>query len=549
MNRNRRLTIRLAAVGLAVLGLALRSAAPVAAQDYSPEHSKVQAMVSKGTAYLSQLSRPTNSYDGGTELLIAYTLYKSTGDAEHPKVKAAIAGAQEMARSLSSLPTQGESKAVYSAAVCALFLADIDAVKYRPELDATLRWFVSIQKSHGGYGYLGSPLGDTSQVQYAMLALWTLQQAGLQVPVETIENTLQYLKATIDPSGGWAYNGKVSSGGPIPQGLVTKSLATAGAGAVLIGGDILGFFRAMRPSEDNADGVPAAFVRIDLLPQRQIERRQGSLQLRDMDPVIKAAERYQEKNGFTSGYFYYYWRYSQERYESFREIMAGRQSKSPAWYNDGVTELAKLQEADGRWAQAKMSDYTSDDICTCFAVLFLIRSTQKSIGKLDEGVAFGGYGLPKDVTAVRMVGNRIVGDGEASMQDLLTLLENEDGSGDLLQWQLNQMQLATDPVARESQVARLARMLSGGSYSARRVAAKLLGRSEDLNQVPVLISALSDEDPYVPYLAEESLRLLSRKLSHPRMEVDAEPAQRKAAIDFWKQWYLGLRPEYIFIDR
>lgn len=547
MNRNRQLTIQLAAVCWAVLGLWL--AAPVAAQDYSPTHPKVQAMVAKGTAYLSQFSGPTTSYDSGTELLIAYTLYKSTSDLEHPKVKAAIITARALVQSLSDRPMQGESKIVYSASVCALFLADIDAVKYRPELETILNWFLSVQKNHGGFGYLGNPHGDTSQVQYAMLALWTLQQqVGLQVPVETVENTLRYLTATIDPSGGWGYEGKISSGAPVPQDRLSKSLATAGAGAVLIGCDILGFFRAMRPTE-NTDGVPAAFVRIDLLPKRQPDLRQATMQLRDMEPIIKAAERYQEKNNFSGGPFYYYWRYSQERYESFREIMAGRQNKSPVWYNEGVTELAKLQEADGHWSQAKMRDFTSDDICTCFAVLFLIRSTQKSIGQLDEGVAFGGYGLPKDVSAVRMVGNRIVGDGEASMQDLLTLLENEDGSGDLLEWQLNQMQLATAPADREAQVARLARMLSGGSYSARRVAAKLLGRSEDLNQVPVLIDALSDEDPYVPHLAEESLRLLSRKLSHPRMEVGAEPAQRKASIDFWKEWYLGLRPEYIFIDR
>lgn len=542
------LTMRLAAVGLAVLGLALRLASPVTAQDYTPEHSKVQAMVAKGTAYLSQLPAPTTSYDNGTELLIAYTLYKSTGDAEHPKVKAALITARGLVQSLGSLSAQGESKIVYATSVCALFLADIDAVKYRPELETILKWFLSVQKNHGGFGYLGNPRGDTSQVQYALLGLWTLHQVGLQVPVEAVENTLKYLKATIDPSGGWGYEGIISNGAPVRQDRLSKSLATAGAGSVLIGCDILGFFRAMRPTE-STDGVPAAFVRIDLMPQRQAERSQGTLQLRDMDPIIKAAERYQENNDFSGGYFYYYWRYSQERYESFREIMAGRQNKSPKWYIDGVTELAKLQESDGRWAQARMNDFTSDDICTCFAVLFLIRSTQKSIGKLDEGVAFGGYGLPKDVSAVRMVGNRIVGDGEASMQDLLTLLENEDGSGDLLQWQLNQMQLASDPTTRESQVARLARMLAGGSYSARRVAAKLLGRSEDLNQVPVLIDALSDEDPYVPQLAEESLRLLSRKLSQPRLEVDAEPAQRKAAIDFWKEWYLGLRPEYIFIDR
>lgn len=287
MNKNRQLTLQLAAVCLAVLGLALRFATPVAAQDYSPEHSKVQAMVAKGAAYLSQESGPTSSYDGGTELLIAYTLYKSTGDLEHPKVKAAIISARALVEGLASVPMRGESKIIYSASVAALFLADIDAVKYRPELETILNWFLSVQKNHGGFGYLGNPRGDTSQVQYAMLALWTLHQLGLQVPVEAVENTLQYLKATIDPSGGWGYEGTISNGPPVPQDRLSKSLATAGAGSVLIGCDILGFFRAMRPAE-NTDGVPAAFVRIDLMPQRQTDRRQGTLQLRDIEPIIKA---------------------------------------------------------------------------------------------------------------------------------------------------------------------------------------------------------------------------------------------------------------------
>jgi hypothetical protein len=517
-------------------------------QDYSPEHSKVKALVAKGVAFLSNLQAPSTPYDGGTELLIAYTIYKSTGDAEHPKVKAGLVRATEMARGLGNFGSQGESKIVYAASVCALFLADIDANKYRPELESILTWLLKVQKNHGGFGYLGSSSGDTSQVQYAMLAMWTMNRVGVAVPTEAVENTLRYLKSTIDPSGGWGYSGIVSNGNPVNQDRVTKSLATAGAGALLVGCDTLGFFRAMQPSND-LDGIPKALVRVDLLPERRIDRKGASLRLADIEPLIKSAEGYHESHGFSGGYFYYYWRYSQERYESFREIRAGRQNKSPNWYNDGVAELAKLQEADGRWAQSKKADFTSDDICTCFAVLFLIRSTQKAIGQLDEGVAFGGYGLPKDVSSVRMVGNRIVGDADASMQDMLAMLEDEDGSGGQLEWQLNQMQLSTDPVARSEQVSRLARLLLSGTYSARRVAAKLLGRSEDLNQVPVLIDALSDEDPYVPQLAEESLRLLSRKLSHPRLAADSEPAQRKAAIDFWKAWYLGLRPEYIFIDR
>ena len=532
--------------------LGMVSARAVVGQDYSPEHSKVKTMVAKGITYLSSLPAPSISYEGGAELLIAYTIYKSTGDLEHPKVKAGLTLATKMARGLYQSTARGETKIVYAVSLCALLLADADATKYRPELEMVLDWLLSVQKNHGGFGYLGNPGGDTSQVQYAMLAMWTMDQAGLSVPVEAVENTVRYLKSTIDPSGGWGYVGVISQGNPVQQIGVSKSLATAGAGALLIGCDALGFFRAMKlenQRENEKDGIPPAFVRIDLRPERSSNQSGGSLKLSDLDGITKAAERYHESHGFTGGYWYYYWRYSQERYESFREIQAGRQPKSPKWYNDGVLELSRLQEADGRWTQSSKADFYTDDICSCFSILFLIRSTQKAIGRLDEGVAFGGYGLPQDVSSIRHVGNRIVSDADASAQDLLKMLEQEDGRGGQLEWQLNQMQLASNPVARGEQVARLARLLTHGSYTARRVAAKLLGRSEDLDQVPVLIDALSDEDPYVPQLAEESLRLLSRKLSHPRLVVASEPAQRKAAIEYWKEWYLGLRPDYIFIAR
>lgn len=546
------LTISVALALLATLGLGTLAPSAAVGQDYSPEHSKVKAMVAKGISYLSSSPATSISYDGGGELLIAYTIYKTTGDQEHPKVKAGLTRATALAQSLSQSSSGGESKIVYAVSVCALLLADVDAIKYRPELESILHWLLSVQKNHGGFGYLGNPSGDTSQVQYAMLAMWTLDKAGLPVPVEAVENTVRYLRSTVDPSGGWGYMGVVSQGNPVQQVGVSKSLSTAGAGALLIGCDTLGFFRAMNldnQRENERDGIPAAFVRIDLRPVRSIKQSGGSMKLGDVDGIIKAAERYHESHGFAGGYWYYYWRYSQERYESFREIQAGRQNKSPNWYNEGVLELSKVQEADGRWSQSKKADFYSDDICSCFAILFLIRSTQKAIGHLDEGVAFGGYGLPQDVSNIHHEGNRIVSDADASAQDLLKMLEQEDGQGGQLERQLNQMQLSPDPIARREQVSRLARLLSHGTYTARRVAAKLLGRSEDLDQVPVLIDALSDEDPYVPQLAEESLRLLSRKLSHPKMEVASEPAQRKAAIEFWKAWYLGLRPDYIFIVR
>ena len=542
--------ISLARMLLAILGLGVIVPGAVVGQDYSPDHPKVRAMVDRGVDYLAKLPPQRNMYEGGNNLLIAYTLYKASGKTDTAAFKAGIDKAVDMAHSLSNPSTAAgnDNKIVYAASVAAVLLADVDANLYRPELQLILEWLVSVQKPHGGFGYPTKPTGDTSQVQYAMLALWAMSQAGLDVPIETVESTVKYLQSTIDPSGGWGYQGVVSRGVPVPQEQVSKVLATAGVGALLIAGDLLGFFRQVS-HHDESEGIPEAFVRVDLQSKQLASRRSHTLSRSDIDPLIESAFRYQYANGFNGGFWYYYWRYSQERYESFREIMEGKQRKSPKWYVDGVNELTSLQADDGSFSQSKKADYTSDDLCTCFAILFLIRSTQKTIGKLDEGVAFGGYGLPTDVTTVKMVGNRIVSDADTSAQDLLKMLEQEDGRGGQLEWQLSQMQLSSDPVARREQVSRLARLLTHGEYTARRVAAKLLGRSEDLDQVPVLIDALSDEDPYVPQLAEESLRLLSRRLSHPKLEVASEPAQRKVAIEYWKGWYLGLRPDYVFLVR
>ena len=110
------------------------------------------------------------------------------------------------------------------------------------------------------------------------------------------------------------------------------------------------------------------------------------------------------------------------------------------------------------------------------------------------------------------------------------------------------LQLTKDPTQRKEQITRLARLLTGPNATARRVAAKLLGRSEQLDVVPDLIYALTDPDPYVPSIAEESLRLLSRKLNAKNLDTQPSNPERAEAVDYWKKWYLGLKPDYIFID-
>ncbi|MEZ6080068.1 MAG: hypothetical protein R3C56_31660 [Pirellulaceae bacterium] len=106
---------------LATVGLGIVLPRTAVGQDFSPEHPKVKTMVAKGIDYLSSLPAPSISYDGGAELLIAYTIYKSTGDLEHPKVKAGLTLATKMARGLYQSTTRGESKIVYAVSLACCF--------------------------------------------------------------------------------------------------------------------------------------------------------------------------------------------------------------------------------------------------------------------------------------------------------------------------------------------------------------------------------------------------------------------------------------------
>src|SRR5690606_30922845 len=158
------------------------------AQDYSPDHPKVRAMVDRGVEYLAKLPPQRDMYEGGNNLLIAYTLFKASGETHHRAFKDGVASAVTMAHKLPDPVADGgrESKMVYAASVAPVLLADVDPVLYRPELQLILDWLVKVQKPHGGFGYLGEPTGDTSQVQYAMLALWAMQLVGMDVPISTV---------------------------------------------------------------------------------------------------------------------------------------------------------------------------------------------------------------------------------------------------------------------------------------------------------------------------------------------------------------------------
>lgn len=498
-------------------------------------------MVNRGLAYLEQNSS-SDAYAAGGGALAGYAVLKITGDPEHPRVKQGVQASLGIIRKAVGGST--DTHIVYDAGVACLLLSAVNPEVYRRELEAARDWFVRIQKSHGGHGYLegNRSTGDTSQVQYVMLATWSMHNAGIRTPVSSTEASIRYLLATQDPSGSWGYQGVIANSNLVAQSQVSRSLGTAGICALLLACDELKLFGARNKDED---GIPKAFERIDNIVRSKNDPK-PTIKRDQVQAAIDRAFTYQDRAAPQGQEWYYYWRYGQERYESLREVVNGKQEKSPAWYNQGVEEFMRTQSPDGSWKNGMAA---TPHIDTCFALLFLIRSTQKAIGKLDEGVTFGGYELPKDVSSIRMVGDKIVSNKDTSVENLLSLMEDEKnyvGEGMLA----NNMALSKDPAERTQQVARLSRLLDSQNAVARRLSARLLGRSEDLSVVPDLIYALSDEDPFVPKLAEESLRLLSRRLDTVYIrEANPKDQQRSAAISYWKNWYLGIKPDFVFLDR
>jgi hypothetical protein len=74
----------------------------------------------------------------------------------------------------------------------------------------------------------------------------------------------------------------------------------------------------------------------------------------------------------------------------------------------------------------------------------------------------------------------------------------------------------------------------------------------DLDNVPVLIYALSDPDPDIAYEANDGLRRIARSPSEPnpqnkspsdiRLSPLPSDEERRAAIEKWSAWYRSIRP-------
>ena len=534
---------------------------------YTSKDPAVKEMIAGGLSGIARGSREPTRYglsavfEGGMgeRVIGAYAHMKLKHDPNDPVVVNGVKSAQTVARRINERDPGGHhSYTNYVAAVSVLLLAEVDRLKYRKDLEKLAAYFSSAQMPNGGYSYKGEPLGDVSQTQYAILALWTLDKAGLVINYEGVVKTIKWLLRVQDPSGGWPYHAidPGASGKRVKQSRVNASITLAGGSSLLIAGDILQLWGDDGNSSDfRQAGIPeAVWIFKDGMENAGYKRPRVPTE--PILDAIKECEAYLGKNTPDPGKEPYVWAYYQlytlERYKSFLDVALKRKPKEVTdWYDYGVEFLKKSETAAGGWPAA--NPHISAGVTNAFALLFLSRSTQKAIEQSQEGVLAGGFGLPDDTTKIRVDGTQIKGEPVAeAVTDLLDMLEGEDPNALEGKSLPEDMKLATEPKARKAQVDRLIRLVRGSSsWQARRVAARLLGQSDEMRVVPALIFALDDPDTVVRTYARDGLRFISRKFEGFGMEIQPGEKQDygelRRAQRLWKQWYLTMDPGYIFM--
>jgi hypothetical protein len=533
------------------LAVAVVLAATPSAMALTPESPEVKALVAKAITYLNV----ARVGDTGRHALIAYTMLKAGSDyditPEHPKVANAL---QAIRANPDALGTHN----AYDVAVAILFLILLDEVDesadYRSDVQHLQQILLKSQKPHGGWGYIGQGSGDTSQTQYAVLALWELERAGYAVPDSTWEGVCNWLLRTQDPSGAWGYQGKDSGsvGSLVPQFGVRNSLAAGGLGSLYISFDILNGGELIEPveREEPDDNVPDALEKVE-------DRAQGAPGAKralgvNREPLLAAMQRADAWFGVNNALdvvdHKQYFLYAYERYRSFREkAETGGVAPEAAWYDEGVKLLEASQSNDGCW----LTGSNGAPADTCFAVLFLLRSSGKSIKEkiaaLGGGSLIGGHGLPANADELRERGGRIrpkpmQGPAEA----LLAALEDADNPElESAIEGLHDLVLGADDATLSRNAERLRRLAAEGTPAAKIAAIQALAKTRNLDDVPLLIHLLTDENWDVAQESYTALRFMSRRFVELSPDLADSELERERVAEDWKSWYLAVRPDAV----
>jgi hypothetical protein len=518
-----------------------------AARAYTPESPEVREAVKQAAAFL--MGPDSTAQSAGARALIALALYKAGIEPSDAKIKEGIGAARNWAES--SAEDQGGHD-TYVPALCFMLLAEADPLESRPQLELLLNSILARQRPNGCWTYRPPRYDDTSQSQYGLLCLWAAYQMGMEIPVEAVEQAAIWHVRTQYSGGGWSYRPPLNLD-PTPvtdsrHTQITHSMSVAGAGSLYVCYHLLGF----APEEQETDSnLPPALTKVVAEEQQGRSLRPQTVTRASLAPAISSANGWFANNlNFETKWWTHYYMYGLERYMSFRELVERKPEKEPDWYKQGVEFLRRTQRSDGSW-QSEQAPTSGPIIDTSFAILFLTRSSRSMIQRavLESDILIGGHGLPKNLTNIRLEDGKVVAPQMVrDVDDLLDLLKDTEDKEFDARALPGGLSLDEDLTKRTSQLERLRELITDEDFHARFAAVKTLARSDDLDNVPALIYALTDGDGRIVHEANNGLRFISRKfMAHP-LPPDPAIEQKWGVQAKWKAWFLSIRPDAEFLD-
>lgn len=495
------------------------------AQSYTPESPEVKKAVASAVAYLEKLPEPDDRL-GAKALVGRVMVYQ--GKSDHPHVKRAV----EAIRFMLKQPNADEPSFIYSLGLSLVFLLELDPEAYSAEISGVVRLLVTRQKSHGGWGYMHQPTGDTSMTQYGIYGLWTAEQHGYKVPDDVWRRALKWLTVVQDVGGAWPYQGQVPDVPErIAQADVRRSMTEAAMASLYLAGNHFFVYDFREKKKSNVSPLlkPVEADEVPTAARSDVDAVQAALSL-GAQSLSGTKEQY-------SAEFPYYHLYTIERFQSFRAA-ALRTPGSTKWYDDGVRFLLEHQAADGSWQGGEQSAAG-----TAFSVLFLIRSTRAALAKVEAlgaGTLYGGRGIPLAGNARPAAPAPGTARPEDQIQALLKQLDDPTFVQSLSG--LENLQPAKDKPAPNALTKRLQELARGDSPEAKAAALRALGRSHDLAGVPILIEAIHDANPTVHQAAVDGLRFLARDTENYGKPLSTDAATRAAEAKRWTEWYRKIRP-------
>ncbi len=513
---------------VALVSWQLAASTPVCA--YTKNSPEVVQLIQSG---LRVIEKQTDERLGGKCLLaLAYLKNNTPG---HPRVAEALTACQQ-------LQDQVAEQDVYSNGLAVIFLCEPQSGSSQPLLSAYVDGLMKRQKPHGGWGYAASSSGDTSQTQYAALALWALHEHGHKVDATVVQRLTDWLIRTQGPDGSWGYQGVLSETSKgVEQFDVTCTMVSAAMGSLMICADLFGL---LRPGETSYALVntPEALRLAGAAETKSLRRtlHAGPVDRARLVEALRLGDYWMKKNyQIDAANYDSYYLYALERYRSFQEVLDGVSPEEPSWYNDGVEHLRKVRNAEtGGW-----SNGCGEPVDTAFSILFLLRSTQKMLSvSLADGTLVSGRGLPRNLATATMRNGKIVADPtRIAIGDLMGLIDDEATE--------RISELAEDPRALISgdvtpqEALRFEQLVRAKSADVRLVAVRALSRTGNLDHAPVLIYALTDPDRRVVLAARDGLVFLSCRFPGFGPEDEFTDPERFDAIERWSQWLRSVRPD------